>query len=434
MPAIATRVRKSAQTPTRAAPAPVITLATDGTSQSDPAIAFALALSKRRSVDVKVVTVVDRLPVPIGGVDPQLMSEIEEDLKRDTLAKVTYQVTLGGDQEWPINLDSGNPAERISAAAENADSSMIILGLGGHGITDRLFGSETALRLIRISRTPVLAVAPDAPAEPRRILVAMDFSEASIEAARLALEFADKKAIMVLAHCVPWSRNEYVPEKWFRAHEVAIAAELTRVARWLDADKKFRISHRILYGRIAPTLLSYADDLGADLVVTGTHGRSVIGRILAGQTVAKLVRGARCSVLVLPAAAAFKFSDGLPETAATVGGKDWSSVLSQFSRNNAGRRARLEIDDVALGAQTEMSGYRFQGASYEHDSNRVTLMFGSGKADGSHLERGITQVKSIEILCGRKSGADIALAIGHDGGQTLLVFDVPEAAVPGSDK
>ena len=109
-------------------------------------------------------------------------------------------------------------------------------------------------------------------------------------------------------------------------------------------------------------------------------------------------------------------------------------MLSEFSRNNAGRRARLEIDEVELGAQTEMSGYRFQGASYESDGNRVTLMFGTGKASGSHLERGITEVKSIEVLSGRNSGADIALAIGHDGGQTLLVFDVPETMAARTDK
>jgi nucleotide-binding universal stress UspA family protein len=428
MPVMEKEVATVVGRPTRRTKTPVVILATDGTSQSDPAIAFTLGLSKKKPVDVKVVTVVDRVPLPFDDADLQLISDIEANLKRDTLSTVTHQVTLGGSDNWPIDLETGNPAERISAFAAKSDASMIVLGLGGHGVAARLFGSETALRLVRISSTPVLAVGPEFRTEPRRILVAMDFSEASIEAARLALDFADKNATMVLAHCVPWSRNEYVPEKWFRSHELAIAAELSRVTRWLDADKKLRISHRILYGRVAPTLLAYAEELGADLIVTGTHGRSLLARVLAGQTVAKLIRGARCSVLVLPAAAAFKYSDGLPETAATVGGKDWSSVLVEFSRNNVGRRARLEIDDAALGAQTEMSGYRFQGATYERASDRVTLMFGSGKAGGAHLERGITRVKSVEVLSSRLSGGDIALAIGHDGGQTLLMFDVPQTA------
>lgn len=407
---------------------PVVLLASDGTSQSDPAVAFTHALSKRKGIDVRVVTVVDHLPVPFGGADLKLLAEVEDEMKRSSLDAVKYQVATGGDAEWPVTLESGNPAARISARAADIDASLIVVGLGGHGVTDRLFGSETALRLVRISRAPVLAVAPEFRLEPRRILVAMDFSQASIEAARLALDFADKNATMVLAHCVPWGRSDYVPEKWFRSHEAGIAAELTRVTRWLDPDKKFRISHRILYGRIAPSLLSYANELEADLIVAGTHGRSLLARVLAGQTVSKLIRGANCSVLILPAAAAFRFSDGLPETAATVGGKDWAAVLAEFSRNNIGRRARLEVDDAALGAQTEMSGYRFQGASYEPQSDRVSLMFGSGKSDGLHLERGITRVKSVEILASKQNSTDVALAIGHEGGQTLLVFDVPASA------
>jgi nucleotide-binding universal stress UspA family protein len=434
MPLMEAKIRTGIERPSPQIRPPIVVLATDGTTQSDPAVAFTLALSKKRAVDVKVITVVDNVPVPFGAVDAEIVLDLEEDLKRGTLAAATHQVTLGGDVNWPVNLETGNPGERISGFADKFDAAMIVLGLGGHGVAARLFGSETALRLVRISRTPVLAIAPEFRTEPRRILIAMDFSEASIEAARLALDFADKTATVVLAHCVPWNRNEYVPEKWFRSHEVAIAAELTRVARWLDADKKFRISHRILYGRVAPTLLSYAEELGADLIVAGTHSRSLLARVLAGQTVAKLIRGARCSVLVLPAAAAFRNSDGLPEIAAPAGGKDWSSVLTQFSRNNVGRRSRLEIDEASVGAQTEMSGYRFQGATFEPACDRVTLMFGSGKAGGSHLERGITQIRSVEVLCSKKTGADVALAIGHDGGQTLLVFDVPDSAVPRLDE
>ena len=63
------------------------------------------------------------------------------------------------------------------------------------------------LRLARVSETPVLAIAPNYREPPRRILVAMDFGEASIEAARLALELAAKNATIVLAHVVPWERK-----------------------------------------------------------------------------------------------------------------------------------------------------------------------------------------------------------------------------------
>ena len=181
-------VQSEISRPSASLKTPVVLLATDGTSQSDPAIAFTHSLSKRKTLDVRVVTVVPHLPVPFGGADPQLMAEIEEDVKQASLASVKYQIATGGDPAWPIALDSGNAAARISDAAAEADASLIVVGLGGHGVADRLFGSETALRLVRISRSPILAIAPDFRLEPRRILVAMDFSEASMEAARLALD------------------------------------------------------------------------------------------------------------------------------------------------------------------------------------------------------------------------------------------------------
>lgn len=133
----------------------------------------------------------------------------------------------------------------------------------------------------------------------------MDFREPSIEAARLALDIAAPGAIITLAHVVPWERKEYIPESWFREHEAQVGAQLTRVTGWLDQSSRFRIHQKILYGRPGPSLLACAEELDADLVVAGTHGRGLLGRVLGGETLSKLVRGARRSLLVLPEAAAY---------------------------------------------------------------------------------------------------------------------------------
>jgi nucleotide-binding universal stress UspA family protein len=412
----------------------VIILATDGTPQSEPAIAFVRALSKSAAIDVKVITVVRPLPAGSESVDPALFADIERTVKAAALEKVRKQVGAG-QSTWQIEVDQGDPARRISDIAAESAARLIVVGLGEHGAAARLFGSETALRLARTSRTPLLAVAPELQAPPRRILVAMDFSEASIEAARLALDIAAKNATMVLAHCVSWERPEYVPEKWFAAHERVIATELKSVLARLGADRCSRISYRILYGTPSRTLLAYAGDLRADLIVAGTHGRSRFGRLVAGETVGKLIRGAPCSVLVLPAAAAFRLSNRLLESAVAAGGiswtgadkQHWGKTLDDFSRRNAGRCSRLEVDDTALGAQTEMSGYRFQGASYEPGADRASLMFGGDVDSKSHLVRGITGVTSVEVFGGDPGRPDRALSIGHDGGQTLVLFDSPKS-------
>ena len=276
-----------------------------------------------------MVTVVDHLPQPWGGIDSHLVAEYEKSLKVEAIAKAKRQVASFGLESWRVGVETGDPATRITALAQDLDARLVLVGLGGHGAAARLFGSETALRLVRVSHTPVLAVAAQLRELPRRIVVAMDFSEASIEAARLALELAAKDATVSLVHVVPWERREYIPEDWFRAHEQRVGGELTRVTRWLDEKRRFHISSQILYGKPASALLAYAEQFGADLMVAGSHGRSLVGRLLAGQTIAKLIRGARCSVLVLPAAAAFR----LFETSA-------SSDISLANAREWGEQAR----------------------------------------------------------------------------------------------
>ncbi len=399
-------------------------IATDGTPQSDAAIALARLLSPGNQREVKVLTVVDHAPIPWGTVDRSLVMDYERGLHQEAQSKAKAQLDRLGDKNWSVEVRSGDPATTIAALAKESRARIVLVGLGGHGAAARFFGNETALRLIRVSHVPVLAVDSKLRALPKRIMVAMDFRESSIEAARLALEIAAPGATVTLVHVVPWERKDYIPEPWFREHEANVGAQLTRVTGWLDQGSKCRIHQKVLYGKPGPALLACAEELDADLIVAGTHGRGILGRMLGGETVAKLVRGARRSVLVLPAAAAFqKFDQPEPESERREEHVDWAQKLDDFSRRNAGRRGRLEVDDPALGAQVEMTGYRFLGAVYDSPSKRAQLMFGTMGRDGPHLVRGISNIKSVEILSGGRDDRDEALSIVSDDGQTLLVLE-----------
>jgi universal stress protein A len=46
-------------------------------------------------------------------------------------------------------------------------------------------------------------------------------------------------------------------------------------------------------------ILEATEKLSADLVVVGTHGRTGLGRLVLGSVAEAVVRGARCSVLVV---------------------------------------------------------------------------------------------------------------------------------------
>ena len=403
---------------------PAFLIATDGTPQSDAAISIARQLPWGRGRRVDVLTVVDSSPIPWGGVDRSLVLDYERGTLEEAKRKASEQLRRLGDKTWQVEVRTGQPAAAIAAMAKESQPRLVIVGLGGHGPTARFFGNETALRLARISPTPVLAVSAEARALPSSIVVGMDFSEPSIGAAALALAIAAPEATITLVHVVPWERREYIPEHWFREHEEHIAAQLKRVGGWLNQDNGSRMHQKILYGKPGPALLACAEDLKADLIVAGTHGRGFLGRVLGGETISKLIRGARCSVLVFPHASAFqKLERPSPGERVVDDQESWIHRLDDFTSRNMGRRAHLEVDDPTIGAQVEMSGYRFLGATYDPPSKRAQLMFGSLQGTAPHLVRGISNVKSVDVLPDANGSADRALSVVSDDGQTLLVLD-----------
>lgn len=404
-------------------------IATDGLTQSDAALAFAKSLPPGLRSSVLVLSVVNDTPIPWGNVDRGLIIDYQRELYADAMRRAVSQVARVGRADWKVEVRYGNAGETIAAAAKECGARLILLGLGDHSASARLFGNETALKAMRSSIVPVLAVDSKLKAAPKRVVVGMDFREASIEAARTALRFVAPDATVILAHVIPWERKEYVPEKWLADYEGHVTEQLIRVSGWLGGSAGARIEHRILYGRAGHAIPALAEEVNADLIVTGTHPHNSFARVVFGETLSKMVRGANRSLFVLPASAAFTTHEGVKATVPRIASEpEWPAKLDQFTRRNAARFADLEVDDRDLGAQVEMHGYRFLGASYDPPTRSAQLMFGASDADGPHLSKGIPNVKSIEVLAGTES-ADAALSIVSDAGQTLVLFERKQEGV-----
>ncbi|MFZ5595476.1 MAG: universal stress protein [Bacillota bacterium] len=56
---------------------------------------------------------------------------------------------------------------------------------------------------------------------------------------------------------------------------------------------------KILYGHIGNTLIKYAKENGVDLIITGAHGRSPIGKLLLGSVSDYVVKHSGCPVLIV---------------------------------------------------------------------------------------------------------------------------------------
>jgi nucleotide-binding universal stress UspA family protein len=64
-------------------------------------------------------------------------------------------------------------------------------------------------------------------------------------------------------------------------------------------DGRIPVTHVLLEGDPAGEIVRYGRDVGADLIVMGTHGRTGVERLVLGSVAEKVLRDAACSVLVV---------------------------------------------------------------------------------------------------------------------------------------
>lgn len=136
-----------------------------------------------------------------------------------------------------------------------------------------------------------------------RILVAVDGSAVSMRAAAHAVRLAKQdRAELLAVHVVPAPSTE-VPG------EVADVYDRARreAQRWLKEVESAAtraglvLRSEVVVGAysVVDAILGFAESTGADLIVTGTRGRTPSRRILVGSVASGLVEYGGCAVLVI---------------------------------------------------------------------------------------------------------------------------------------
>lgn len=413
------------QKPARTA---AILVATDGSERSDAALATAHRLAPHLGA-IEVLSVLEPMPIISPEAQLPIAAELEEQRRDDRIADVRAQLkrVTGSESAWPAELGEGSPAALITRRARELDAKLIVVGLGRHRIVDRLFGSEMALQVLRLATVPVLCVDPAGLGGPaRRAVAAVDFSDMSTAAVRAAVQLMDRKARLTLAHVVSRDQAAGVWEQWEEIYSKALTESFEKLERDLDLPDGITVDMQTFKGDPAGELLHAADAAGADLIITGSHGHGFLSRMLLGSVATGLVRGARCSVLVVPRAEYdLGEHEGMTGTEhplpSRVALRDWAQRLEEFTKRNTGRRATLEVDDPELGAQAQEIDYPLLGVSYDHRDARVEIMLGELGYGGRHFTRSIGDVTSIDVLQDDQA-RDVALRVQHGAGQTLLTL------------
>lgn len=290
----------------RTAPASTrsVLVATDGSRPASAAVKLTRIMAADHAWAPRIITVSLPLPVSVGDVAlPMPPAGLEQVVNDSLVARIRQQLKRYGDAAWELRLEFGRPAPVIVEVAKRHQASLVVLGLGEHGLIGRMFGAETAAYVARHATVPVLAVHRRAWSRPQVALVAVDFSDASVRAAREALALLEPPGRLHLVH-VKWSYNasSIADSAWENAYAAGADSEFAKLSAKLGAHPGIEITTSLLTGGVVDKLLHEAKSVRAELIALGSHNASIIERMMIGSTPAEVLRAAPCSVLIAPPA------------------------------------------------------------------------------------------------------------------------------------
>lgn len=206
-------------------------------------------------------------------------------------------------------VDEGVPAECVLQYAHFLPADLIVIGSHGRAGFERLVLGSVAEKVLRTAGCPVLTVPPrvaTASTLPfRRLLCPVDFSVPSIEALQVALSLAEEAdAELTVLNVIDWPDDDTFLTETFDSPAMRAQLEaqtIQRVEALIPDDARVwsRPGAKVAVGKAYQEIVGAANDMSADLVVIGVHGRNALDLTLFGSTTNQVVRRASCPVLTI---------------------------------------------------------------------------------------------------------------------------------------
>lgn len=205
-----------------------------------------------------------------------------------------------------LRVVPGLATDEVPAQARLAGADLVVIGARGKGVLRHIFVGSTASRLLRKSDCPVLIVRGSRRDPYRRVLIAVDFSPASVSSVRYARAVAPG-ADIVLLHVldVPFEgmlhyagvSGDVIDHYRREARVTALAAmhDIARDAGLPDGGWTLRIER----GDATTTILQTQADHGSDLIVMGKHGTHVTEELLIGSVTRRVLAESPSDVLAV---------------------------------------------------------------------------------------------------------------------------------------
>jgi nucleotide-binding universal stress UspA family protein len=268
MPVIADRVSVSIDR---------ILLATDFSSASNKAAAYAKALALHFSSTVDVVHVFD--PSVVSSCVETVVGFPAKERRRiqdKELENVRKEFEAAGLTACAVSGEGHRPWAALLEVSQQLDTDLIVAGAHSKWGIERLMLGSTAEELIRNAACPVLTVGPNAkepgpgPLAFRSIVYATDFSPEAATAAAYALSFAQDSGAHLYLCYVLGPRIASQPCEFLDAPFKAALKRLIPESSYDWCSPEAVVEH----GDAGPAILNLAEKVSADLIVLGARNAS----------------------------------------------------------------------------------------------------------------------------------------------------------------
>jgi nucleotide-binding universal stress UspA family protein len=248
-----------------------------------------------------------------------------------------------GERTPNVAVRAGNPARLILDTAAHSKARLLVLGPHRKRPLRDAFEGTIAEKALASRAYPVLVVQEPAQASYRRVLFALDISDASASAVRAAESLVltpDTDASIVYAHEPPYQGMLHYADigmesavryahSWKREAKKAVRDLLK-----YESTDFARYDIRIEQQPTALGILRAIERYKPDLLVMGTRGGGRVRRAIVGSVANRILHEVTCDVLIVP-----EGSFGVPRSRSVLGQRRPidSSVASRASGARMGR-------------------------------------------------------------------------------------------------
>lgn len=274
----------------------------DGSMLAEQSLPIAQSLGRDFEADLIVATV-EETNIKSEKAATMNDEESEQTFALDCGAYVgkTAELIRSDELRAECATGIGEPALEIARIADETEADLIIISTKGGFDVEKIFSRSVAQRVIAQTDKPVLLLRPtDDPASRRtdfrRIIVALDGSaeaESILPVVKMLADFYDNEVLLVSVPEGAESEN----------YQATMQRYLDDIARHLGSEKT---QTKVLLGGSGParTILAFAEEERADLIVMATHGRGGAHRaehLALGSVPTRVIEKTFCPVLLVPA-------------------------------------------------------------------------------------------------------------------------------------